>query len=80
MQREILDGIPFWTDKDGNFYYYDASAGAIPKALKLGTKAADGSIKFVDNYRELLDPSLAAYRASLSTRSRKPAATASASK
>ena len=75
MQREVIDGIPFWCDKDKNLYYYDVNPAA-PKTILLGSKAADGTAKLHDNWEHKLSDTLNQYRAAVSPRSRKPAAKA----
>jgi hypothetical protein len=71
MQREVVDGIPYWTDKK-NLYYYDVNPAA-PKTLLLGTKTADGW-KLIDEWEQQLVGPLNQFRADLVSRSRKPAA------
>lgn len=70
MQREVIDGIPYWTDKK-NLYYYDVNPDA-PKTLLLGTKTAEGEWKLIDNWEQQLAAPLAQFRADLVARSRKP--------
>ena len=49
----MIDGIPFWCDKDKNLYYYDVNPAA-PKTILLGSKAADGTAKLHDNWEHKL--------------------------
>ena len=72
MQREIIDGIPFWSTKDGKLFYYNTTPGADPKAIELGTKTADGRLHLRADWTTVLAPVLTAYRAGLASRSRKP--------
>ncbi len=74
MQREIIDGIPFWSNKDGKLFYYNTAPGADPKAIELGTKTADGRLQLRADWTTVLAPVLAAYRTGLTSRSRKPTA------
>jgi hypothetical protein len=71
MQREVIDGIPFWCDKE-NLYYYDVNASA-PKTILLGTKAADGTAKLREGWEQHLAEILTKFRAEAAPRSRKPA-------
>ena len=68
MQREVIDGIPFLTDKEGKLYYYDTSQ---PKPPFLGTKAADGTATLIPNWKETLADSLTKFRTEATTRNRK---------
>ncbi len=80
MQREIIDGIPFWSNKDGKLFYYNCAPGTDPKAVEIGAKTSDGRLSLRADWATLLAPILSGYRASLASRSRKPtAATASTS-
>jgi hypothetical protein len=74
MQREIIDGIPFWSNKDGKLFYYNAVAGSDPKAIELGTKTADGRLMLRSDWLTILEPVLSTYRSTLAMRSRKPGA------
>jgi hypothetical protein len=75
MQREIIDGIPFWSNKDGKLFYYNTAQGSDPKAIEIGTKTADGRLSLRADWLTVLAPILSAYRTSLNSRSRKPAST-----
>lgn len=72
MQREVIDGIPFWCDKEKNIYYYDINPAA-PKTILLGIKSADGTAKLRDNWEQQLAETLTNFRADTAPRSRKPA-------
>ena len=71
MQREVVDGIPFWTDKKSLFYYDVDPAG--PKTILLGTKSPDGTLKLNDGWEQQLAASLEQFRVNTVPRSRKPA-------
>ena len=75
MQREVVDGIPFWTDKK-NLYYYDVDPKA-PKTILLGAKS-DGTLKLNDDWEQQLAAALIQFRADTVPRSRKPVTTAKA--
>jgi hypothetical protein len=70
MQREILDGVPFWSDKDNKLYYYDTTPAATKVCI--GNKSADGLLQLLPNYEQILAPLLASYRSTIAGRSRKP--------
>jgi hypothetical protein len=76
MQREVVDGIPFWTDKK-NLYYYDVDP-KVPKTILLGAKSADGTLKLNDNWEQQLAAALVQFRADTVPRSRKPVTAAKA--
>ena len=71
MQREVVDGIPFWSDKK-NLYYYDVNPTA-PKTIVLGTKSAEGTLKLNDNWEQQLTAALEQFHNDTVPRSRKPA-------
>jgi len=71
MQREVIDGIPFWRDKE-NLYYYDVNSSAA-KTILLGTKTADGAAKLCEGWEQQLAETLTKFRAEAAPRSRKPA-------
>lgn len=72
MQREVVDGIPFWTDKKNLFYYDVDPAG--PKNILLGSKRADGTLQLNENWEQQLAAALEQFRVNTVPRSRKPAA------
>ena len=74
MQREVVDGIPFWTDKK-NLFYYDVDP-LTPKTILLGTKSAEGTLKLNDGWEQQLAAALEQFRTNTVPRSRKPAAKA----
>ena len=76
MQRDVIDGIPYWCDKEGRIYYYAPGSTATdsPK-ICLGTRD-----KLADNWEQLLAPVVEQYRLSLKPRDRKPTAAATPSK
>jgi hypothetical protein len=71
MQREVVDGIPFWTDKK-SLFYYDVDP-TVPKTILLGTKSAEGTLKLNDGWEQQLTAALEQFRANTVPRSRKPA-------
>jgi hypothetical protein len=71
MQREVVDGIPFWTDKK-TLYYYDVNPNS-PKTIAIGTKSPDGTLKLNDNWEQHLAASLNQFHTDTVARSRKPA-------
>lgn len=68
MQREVLDGVPFWCDKENRVYAYDT----VQPPLHLGTKTATGGVVLISGWREAYSQRLATWRAELKSRSRKP--------
>ncbi len=71
MQREVVDGIPFWSDKK-NLYYYDVNPTA-PKTIILGTKSPEGTLKLNDGWEQQLAAALNQFHVDTVPRSRKPA-------
>ena len=71
MQREVIDGIPFWCDKENKLYYYDVN---LPKTLFLGTKSPEGTAKLHEDWQQFLASTLNQYRLDAVARNRKPAA------
>jgi hypothetical protein len=76
MQREVVDGIPFWTDKKSLFYYDVDPTG--PKTILLGTKSPEGTLKLNDGWEQHLAGALEQFRLNTVPRSRKPATAAKA--
>lgn len=70
MQREVIDGVPYWSDKERNVYYFDINAD--PKAILLGTKSAEGKLNLLPNWEQQLAESLSKFRGTVVGRSRKP--------
>ena len=68
MQREVLDGVPFWCDKENKVYAYDT----VHPPLYLGTKTAAGGVTLIPGWREAYSQRLSTWRAELKPRGRKP--------
>lgn len=75
MQREVIDGIPFWCDKENNLYYYDINTAA-PKNILIGTKTAANTANLRADWEQQIASILAQYRAETVPRTRKPPAKA----
>ena len=75
MQREVIDGIPYWCDKEKNLYYYDVNP-TVSKTILLGTKSAEGGAVLRADWQQQLASTLDKFRAEAAPRSRKPAAKA----
>lgn len=72
MQRQILDGVPYFTDKSNKVYLWDAEAPTHIGTLNPKTK----SVTFLSSQSTLLatlNDRLIAWRATQSARPRKPA-------
>jgi hypothetical protein len=56
MQREVLDGVPFWCDKENKVYAYDTSPG-------VGSPSPESILDSRKNSRRTLrvDAAVAAY-------------------
>lgn len=68
MQREVINGVPYWCDKENRIYYYNAfSTAADSSKICLGTKD-----KLRDDWQAVLANSLREYRENNKSRSRKP--------
>ena len=68
MQREVLNGIPFWCDKENKVYAYDT----IQPPLYLGKKTAAGGVDLIPTWREAYNQRLTSWRSDLKPRGRKP--------
>ena len=69
MQKEIVQGVPYWKDKSNNLYSFELDKKNL---LCLGTfNAVDESITLKSNWKELYLPRLEEYRLNLKKRERK---------
>lgn len=68
MQREVLDGVPFWCDKENKVYAYDT----VQPPLFLGTKTATGGVALIAGWRDAYSQRLSTWRTELKPRGRKP--------
>jgi hypothetical protein len=67
MQKEIIQGIPFWKDKSNNLYSFETD-----KKLHIGTyNSATDTYTLKDNWEQLYDSRLKQYRENLNQRDRK---------
>lgn len=69
MTRELVEGIPVWRNKAGELFLYDQDLTKAP--VRIGT-AVKG---FAENWQELMEPHLNAYRAAAAARPRGGAST-----
>ena len=69
MQKEIIQGIPYWKDKSNNIYSFEPDK---KNCIAIGTydPTTDTCI-LKDNWQEIYEPKLKQYRENLNTRSRK---------
>ena len=75
LQRVLIQGVPVWKNAAGELFAWEPVAAASSAApLKLGTEAEG----FVEGWKDLYQPRLQAYRASLVARPRSTAAKPSA--
>ena len=63
MQKEIINGVPFWKDKSNNIFSFEIDKKNL---LQLGSNA-----KLFHNWQELYDVKLSSYRDNLKPRDRK---------
>jgi len=69
MQKEILEGVPYWKDKSNNLYSFEIDKKNL---IQLGSFDQETqTVKLKDNWRELYQPKLEEYRNSLKSRDRK---------
>lgn len=71
-QRTLYNGIPYWKETaTGNLYYYESATMPTPDTrICLGTEATGLST----DWQTLLASKLEAYRTSMTSRARAPAA------
>ena len=67
-ERVILSGIPVFRGDDGRIYTWESEPDRHPTPI--GTESDDGKLQLSDNWRELLEPKLAEWRAAQHPRSR----------
>lgn len=75
--RVLVDGIPYWRDADGKYYYYES--GAFPTAegrICLGSETTG----LCADWQSKLEAALATYRAGLKARPRAAAGAAAPAK
>ncbi len=71
MQRQILDGVPYFTDKFNKVYLWDTEAATPTHVGTVNPKTK--SVTFQPNLLSSLNDRLIAWRANQSARPRKPA-------
>lgn len=75
MQRQIIHGVPYFTDVQNRLYTWEPEGSPS----HIGTyDPVKKSVDFLPNHQAMLEEKLATWRRTQHTRSRKPAATASA--
>lgn len=69
MQKEILQGIPFWKDKSNNLYSFEVDKKNL---LAIGTyNPTSETYTLKDNWQEIYKVKLNDYRTNLKNRDRK---------
>ena len=69
MQKEIVQGIPFWKDKNNNLFSYKVDKKNL---IQLGTFDPNTQTYTLSaNWKELYSSELSEYRANLKNRDRK---------
>ena len=63
MQKEIINGVPFWKDKSNNIFSFEIDKKNL---LQLGSNG-----ELFHNWQELYDVKLISYRDNLKPRDRK---------
>jgi hypothetical protein len=77
FQRTLYNGVPYWKDAAGTLYYYESSTPPTEASkIRLGTESAGLDTDWFERLAETLE----AYRTAATSRSRLPAATATAAK
>jgi hypothetical protein len=65
--RVLVDGIPYWRDGEGKYYYYESAAYPVPETrICLGSETTG----LCADWQTKLAEALAAYRASQKARPR----------
>ena len=67
MQKEIVQGVPYWKDKSNNLYSFELDKKNL---LSLGSYANE-TITLKSNWQELYQSRLEEYRLNLKKRERK---------
>ena len=69
MQKEVINGIPYWRDKNNNIYSFEIDKKNL---IQLGSfNQETQTLKLKDNWKELYQPKLEDYRNNLKNRERK---------
>lgn len=69
MQKEVIEGIPFWKDKSNNLYNFESDKKNL---FQIGTYNSETQTYILkDNWRDLYSEKLDNYRKNLSERDRK---------
>ena len=69
MQKEIVQGIPFWKDKNNNLYSYKVDKKNL---IQLGTfDSTNQTFTLNANWKEVYSSDLSEYRVNLKNRDRK---------
>ncbi len=71
MQKKILQGIPFWVDAQNRIYLFENKE--TPGTIVLGTyNPQTEKIQLREDWKDVYQPKLDEYRASLQSRARVP--------
>ena len=69
MQKEVIEGVPYWKDKSNNIYCFEPDKKNL---IVLGTYNPEkDTIALKDNWKELYQSKLDDYRKNLKNRERK---------
>lgn len=69
MQKEVINGVPYWRDKNNNIYSFEIDKKNL---IQLGSfNQETQTLKLKDNWKELYQPKLEDYRNNLKNRERK---------
>jgi len=69
MQKEIIQGIPFWRDKNNNLYTFEVDKKNLIQIGKFDPETP--TYILCDNWKELYSSKLNEYRTNLKNRDRK---------
>jgi hypothetical protein len=67
MQKEVIEGVPYWKDKSDNLYTFELDK----KNLIAIASYKEGKVVFKDNWKELYSKKLITFRENLENRDRK---------
>jgi len=69
MQKEVVQGVPFWKDRSNNLYSFEPEKNNL---LLLGTyNQTTETYALKDNWKTLYEARLSSYRENLNKRERK---------
>ena len=67
MQKEVLEGVPYWKDKSNNLFTFEIDKKNL---IQIGS-VKDGKVELKSNWEELYSSKLIQFREGLTNRDRK---------